>query len=163
MTKDELESQKWFKAMPHDTAELLIQAFKLQDIVDKWDQSFSDYSFVVFPAAKAYEGFLKKLFFDLGFITEEQYQGRRFRVGKALNPELEHDLRVKEGVYDRLVSYCGGEELAGKLWEAWKSCRNSIFHWFPNEKSALSLEDAKARIQTIIAVISEAQQLYPKL
>ena len=97
-------------------------------------KEFDDYSFVVFPAAKAYEGFLKKLFLDMGFITQEDYFGKHFRIGKALNPSLEKDLR-REGVYDKIIKYCQGHELADNLWNTWKMSRNLIFHWFPNEKN----------------------------
>jgi len=40
---------------------------------DKAD--ISDYSFIVFPFAKAYEGFLKKFLWDIGLITEDDYYG----------------------------------------------------------------------------------------
>ncbi|PIQ73668.1 hypothetical protein COV58_01295, partial [Candidatus Roizmanbacteria bacterium CG11_big_fil_rev_8_21_14_0_20_36_8] len=37
------------------------------------EQHFKDYSFLVFPYAKAYEGFLKQLFLDLEFISHHDY------------------------------------------------------------------------------------------
>jgi hypothetical protein len=48
----------------------------------------SDYSFIVAPAAKAYEGYLKEFFFRIGLIDKYTYQSDRFRVGKTLNPSL---------------------------------------------------------------------------
>lgn len=89
-----------------------------------------DFSFIVFPAAKAYEGFLKKLFLDLGFLTQRDYEGDRFRIGRALNPSLEAEWR-HESIYDKLIDYCQGRELPDKLWETWKKSRNAIFHWWP--------------------------------
>jgi hypothetical protein len=119
-------------------------------------EKFQDYSFVVFPAAKAYEGFLKTLFRDLGFISDADFYGKRFRIGKALNPSLESHLRDSEGVYDKLVSFCGGNELPDRLWETWKEGRNSIFHWFPNESNVISLDRAKDIIEKIISAIDLA-------
>ena len=54
---------------------------------------FKDFSFVIFPFAKVYEGFLKKFFYKIGAINQHQYESERWRVGKALNPSLEKELR----------------------------------------------------------------------
>ena len=117
---------------------------------------FSDYSFVVFPFAKVYEGFLKKLFLQIGAINEYQYNNDRWRVGRALNPQLEKDLRHTESVYDRIVNYCGGVELADKLWQAWKKGRNQVFHFWPGKTQPLSLEEAKVIILEIEKTMEEA-------
>ena len=42
----------------------------------------SDYSFIVAPAAKAYEGYLKEFFLKVGVISQEDYESDRFRVAK---------------------------------------------------------------------------------
>ena len=139
--------------MESDLRELLNESRLLLKISE--NLNFHDYSFIVFPAAKAYEGFLKKLFLDMGFITSEDYFGKRFRIGKALNPFLEKEFR-RESVYDRLVDSCGGKSLADKLWETWKNCRNLIFHWFPNEKNAISLDEARERLGMISEAIDQA-------
>lgn len=105
-------------------------------------QGYSDYSFVVFPFAKVYEGFLKKLFLQIGAISEQQYNNERWRVGRALNPQLEKDLRHVESVYDRLITLCN-PELPEILWQAWKRGRNQIFHFWPGRTKPLTLEEAK--------------------
>src|SRR5690606_16738304 len=126
----------------------LLESLILLGRVKTWDEKFSDYAFVVFASAKAYEGFLKKFFLDLDMITEEDYFGKRFRVGKALNPQLEKRFR-DESVYDKLAKHCGGTDLPEKLWNTWKRSRNLLFHWFPDEKNAVSLEEAEERITMI--------------
>lgn len=115
---------------------------------------FNDYSFVIFPFAKVYEGFLKKLFFQIGAINEWQFNNDRWRVGRALNPQLEKDLRHAESVYDRIVERCGGVEQADLLWQAWKRGRNQIFHYFPKDYKALSFSEAKV----IVAEIENAME-----
>lgn len=150
-----LKSKPWYNYLEEDLHELLEESFELIEKVPEWQDGFHDYSFIVFPAAKAYEGFLKKMFIDLGFITKEEYYGKRFRVGKALNPQLEDKYR-SEGVYDKLVAYCGGKSLADKLWETWKNCRNLIFHWFPDEKRAISFDEAKTRVDEIVSAIDQS-------
>jgi hypothetical protein len=150
---DELEKKIWWSYLSEDLQGLLKQSYLLWGVVKNWDQKFPDYSFIVFPASKAYEGFLKKAFLDLGFITKEDYYGKHFRIGKALNPSLEAYLREKESVYDRIVNFCGGKELADRLWNTWKDCRNLVFHWFPDQKRDISFEEAKRRVEQIIEAI----------
>jgi hypothetical protein len=147
--QDNLESRLWWGHVEEDLKDLFRESMLLVEMSGRKEHTFKDYSFVVFPAAKAYEGFLKKIFFDRGFITAEDFWGKRFRIGKALNPSLDKQYRF-ESVYDRIVAHCGGRELADKLWETWKESRNMVFHWFPKEKNALTLEEAIVRINMIM-------------
>lgn len=150
-----LERKIWWNYLEEDLQELLKEAFLLLEIFEKDTAStFHDYSFIVFPAAKAYEGFLKKVFLDLGFISRQDYFGRRWRVGKALNPYLEKEFR-QESIYDKIVRFCGGKDLADQLWQTWRLCRNLIFHWFPDEKRVISLTEARSRILMIIKVFDK--------
>jgi len=152
-----LEERVWWTYAEEDIQKLLESSVFLLNIVRSWGgdlpggkKEFHDYSFCVFPAAKAYEGFLKKVFLDMGFIDESAYYGKYFRIGKALNPSLEPRLRKKESVYDKITSYCGGKDLADALWNAWKEGRNSVTHWFPNEKNSISFGEAQERVMQIL-------------
>lgn len=158
----DLEKKVWWEYIEPDLQELLVASEFLTNVVRSWGgdmpsgrKVFHDYSFIVFPAAKAYEGFLKKVFLDMGFITSEDYNGKRFRIGKALNPYLEERLRA-ESVYDKVVKYCGGKELADSLWNAWTNGRNLVFHWFPNEKRAVTFPEAEDKIKSIINAMDMA-------
>jgi hypothetical protein len=148
-TKKDMKERVWWDYLPPDLQELLRESALLVKRVKTWDENFHDYSFIVFPAAKAYEGFLKTLFLDMGFITEETFYGKRFRVGKALNPALEKRFR-DESVYDKIVEFCGGKQLGNDLWGTWKSCRNLLFHWFPNEKNAISYKEAVRKVDEVV-------------
>ena len=161
--EDNLENRPWWSYLEEDLQELILQSLILIKTVDEWrrnpstGQEFHDYAFVVFPAAKAYEGFLKKLFYDLELISEEQFRGKRFRVGKALNPDLPMRLRKTYGVYYKLIEYCAGDYgLADNLWDTWKEARNVLFHWFPNEKNAISFEEAKQKFDMILNALDKA-------
>ena len=146
----DLHSKAWWSYLDEDLKLLFEESIELVRRVKYWEQQFHDYSFIVFPAAKAYEGFLKKFFLDMGFISEKQYLGRRFRIGRALNPELDHHLRKEEGIYDKLIEYCGGEELPELLWTTWKESRNKLFHWFPEEQNVVNYPEAKNRVEKIV-------------
>lgn len=151
-----LEKRIWWEYLDHDLRELLKESSLLIEKVQEWDQKFHDYSFVVFPAAKAYEGFLKKLFLDLGFIEVRDFRGKRFRVGKALNPSLDPKRYKKRSVYRKLVSYCQGPELADNLWRTWKNSRNVLFHWFPDEKNAIDFPESTKRFELILNSMDKA-------
>lgn len=151
-----LEKRVWWGYVEDDLRKLLESSVFILATVKSWggdlpngSKVFSDYSFCVFPAAKAYEGFLKKVFLDLGFITKDDYYGKHFRIGKALNPFLEKKYR-NESVYDKVVQYCGGKALADQLWDAWRNGRNLIFHWFPDEKKVISFSEAEELIVKIL-------------
>lgn len=165
----DLENKIWWEYIEEDLQELLVASEFLSNVVKSWggdlpqgSKVFHDYSFVVFPAAKAYEGYLKKLFFDLGFINESDYTGKRFRIGKALNPFLEERFRDSESVYDKVVRFCGktntkkGKDLADLLWNAWTNGRNLIFHWFPEDKKAISFSEAEDKIKLIIEAMDKS-------
>lgn len=126
-----------------------------EKLLSTMNLAYSDYSFLVFPFAKVYEGFLKKLFLQIGAINEYQYNNDRWRVGRALNPELEKELR-HESVYDRIIEHCGGQTLAETLWQAWKRGRNQVFHFWPGRNKALSLAEAREITDEIQAAMELA-------
>ncbi len=154
--KFNLEKKVWWGYISEDLQELLCESELLIKKARGWKEKFDDYSFVVFPASKAYEGFLKTLFLDMKLISEEDYYGKRFRIGKALNPALKSRYRERISVYDRLVRQCGGKDLANALWDTWKTCRNVLFHWFPNEKNAVDLDEAVRRVEKVISAFDLA-------
>jgi len=127
--------------------EIVLKRLQIQD-------GISDYSFLVAPIAKAYEGFLKDFFLKIGIITDSDYESDRFRVGKTLNPSL----RFKRfSIFQRLTDYHqNGEELAESLWDAWKFGRNEIFHYFPGDLRKLSKTEAEDRIGLVLRAISKA-------
>lgn len=129
--------------------------YLLNDIKDHPDANISDYSYLVFPFAKAYEGYLKKLFLDLGFISKQVYESDHFRIGRALNPQLEKKLRY-ESIYDKIISLSGNRQLADELWNVWKRGRNLVFHYFPHNFRALQLSEAENIISEMLLVMERA-------
>ena len=154
MMESNLHKKVWWDFLEEDLRELLNESMKLLGAAEGWTETFHDYSFVVFPAAKAYEGYLKKVFLQRGFITSEDYYGKHFRIGKALNPALDRKT-YGPNVYDKVVDYCGSKKLADRMWDTWKDCRNILFHWFPNEQNAISIEEARGRVQKIVDTMDE--------
>lgn len=112
------------------------------------NEKLSDYSYLVFPFAKLYEGFLKQLFFDLHIIGEGEYFSDHFRIGKTLSPNMERRLG-SNSAYGQVAKRFG-KDLADMLWQTWKQARNLVFHYFPHNYRALSLERARELATEIV-------------
>lgn len=121
------------------------------------EERLSDYSYLVFPFAKLYEGFLKQLFRDLGIIESREYRSDHFRIGKSLSPNLAHRLG-KRSAYAQLETRYGSD-FALQLWESWKEGRNLVFHYFPHNYRALSQEEAQSLIERLIKIMEEAVRI----
>lgn len=116
----------------------------------------NDYSFLVAPAAKCYEGYLKDFFLKIGVMSQNEYQSDRYRVGKTLNPSLRY---TKYSVFRKLSDiHERGEELAELLWDAWKYGRNEIFHYFAHNLKKLTRAEAEDRICNILDAIIKSGQ-----
>lgn len=154
--RDFLESD-WFRALRPHQQELFRLSVMLHEREERSQTSFSDYGFVVFPGAKAYEGFLKQYLYDLELITERTFNGRRFRIGRAINPDVRIEQRDEFWLYDDIEHMCGSE-LAQTLWDTWLTCRNQVFHYFPDRKVTINLETAGEYITLIGTSIEAAHQ-----
>lgn len=154
------EGNNWFEYLDEPMRELVSLGFFLLEREEMTEETLSDYSFVVFPVAKAYEGFLKKLLFDLQLIDKDQLMGKSFRIGRSLNPNLPKALRDDEWLYEKMkvlsVSFGKeGERLPDRLWEAWSVGRNRVFHYFAREEKLTDLKSAKEKINVIANLMKE--------
>lgn len=132
--------------------------FLLNDVITQEVYQFKDYSFVVFPFAKSYEGFLKQIFFDSGLISRLDYISDHIRLGKLLSPHLVGRLG-EHSLFEKIKNQYG-EELANTIWTAWKKGRNEVFHYFPHNIRAVNFEEAKSLIEQILSAMEET---YKKL
>ncbi len=133
---------EWIKTLNNEQQQLIqasVELYERESAVPQ--QKLIDYSFVVFTMAKAFEGFLKQRFYELHLIDKNSYEGRRFRIGKALNPDLNERSQDEYWLYDDLSQMCG-TEIARELWDTWLICRNQVFHYFPKESNIITLETA---------------------
>jgi hypothetical protein len=124
---------------------------------EKERHMFVDYGFIVFGAAKVYEGFLKSFFYQMGFISKHHYFDEHFRIGKALNLDLPERLRDESWVVDDLQRVCGAGT-AKQLWYAWKVGRNQVFHHRDNGDGYLTLEEAEELLLVLRAAMQTAAQ-----
>jgi len=129
--------------------DLLDEGIRLLELAEEeHSPSHTDYSFVVFPFAKAYEGFLKQVFLNAGYISRRDYYSQHFRIGKVLSPNLVRRLG-RESVYKKICDESGCE-ISERMWQTWKRGRNEVFHYFPHNLHSLSLEEGRIIISDII-------------
>jgi len=126
----------------------------MNETIQQQDYQFKDYSFIVFPFAKAYEGFLKQLFKDNKFISHLDYISDHLRLGKLLSPNLITRLGDRS-LFQKIVK-ATSKEFADKIWQTWKIGRNQVFHYYPHNLKALSFIDAQYIVNQFIQVMQEA-------
>lgn len=128
--------------------------YLMNDVISQNAYHFKDYSFLVFPFAKAYEGFLKKLFKDIKFISHLDYISDHLRLGKLMSPNLITKLGDRSLFLK--IERATSKEFANRVWEAWKMGRNQIFHYFPHNIKAINYEEAERIVNEIIQTMQEA-------
>ncbi|MBP9690566.1 hypothetical protein KBD81_00640 [Candidatus Woesebacteria bacterium] len=121
-------------------------------------ERFKDYSFLVFPYAKAYEGYLKQLFLDIDFMTHLDYISDHFRLGKFLSPHLMHRLEDRS-IYAQIRNHAT-EDFAKRIWEMWSKGRNEVFHYYPHNLRRIEFSEATELNDDFLRVMIEA---YDKL
>jgi hypothetical protein len=154
----ETSSRLWRYLTPDMQALVGDGEFLVEDSVRHTDAPPTDFSYLVFPFAKLYEGFLKKLFVDTGIIGEREYHSDHFRIGKVLSPNLVRRLGDRSA-YDQ-ISNKYNKELAARLWHTWKEGRNLVFHYFPHNFRRLSRENAVEIIHTITNTMKESVEIF---
>lgn len=128
--------------------------YLMNDVIRHQTYKFKDYSFLIFPYAKAYEGYLKQLFKDIDFISHLDYISDHLRLGKLMSPNLIG--RLGERSLYKKIKEATSKELADRIWETWKLGRNQVFHYFPHNLRAVTFEEAEQIVQRIIDTMEEA-------
>lgn len=153
------ESSRLWQYLSPDMRSLIRDGeFLVEDSIRHPDAPPTDFSYLVFPFAKLYEGFLKKLFLDTGIITERDYHSDHFRIGKVLSPNLVRRLGFRSAY--GLVSDRYGRELAARLWHVWKEGRNLVFHYFPHNFRRLTRLQAIELINTLTNTMAESVEIF---
>lgn len=119
-------------------------------------ERFKDYSFLVFPYAKAYEGYLKQLFLDVDFISHLDYISDHFRLGKYLSPHLIHRLEDRS-IYAK-IRHQATEDLAKQIWDMWSKGRNQVFHYYPHNLRRIEYDEAGELNDGFLRVMIDAYE-----
>lgn len=145
----ELSATAWFEHLPQHVKNAVKTTLELSKMfatsTDLWD----DYSFVLFPLSRAYEGFLKEFFLHSNLITHEQFYSKRFRIGRSFNPDISLRQRDQWWIYDDVAHSCG-QENARMMWDVWIACRNQVFHYFPDQPNTFTLSETNKKILMLL-------------
>jgi hypothetical protein len=147
------KGQAWFDRLNPVQQELIKEGFYLLNWAKKNKTKLYDYSFIVMPAAKAYEGFLKDWLFKIGLINKDDLEDDKFRIGKALNPHLERIPYLRKECLYQEISQKIGQETAEVLWQTWRQSRNRIFHYFHHLQQVFTLDQAEEKLNQIVVAI----------
>lgn len=168
LTSTSIRQTGWFQFIPPQLQDLALVAFMLLERENELQSQpsseltvgsshrLTDYSFIVFPLSKVYEGFLKFYFFERGLINEETLKSKRFRIGRALNPDVSFHQQNEQWLYDDVAKSCS-EEVAREIWNTWLDCRNRVFHFFPNHPEPMSLEKAGQQLERLANTMEMTQ------
>lgn len=149
------EGQPWYQYLEEPMRDLVDMAYYIYDREAMRNEELHDYSFVVFPMAKAYEGYLKKYFHDIGLITKEAVEDHHFRIGSSLNPDLPKRWRTDNWLVEGLDRFAQRSsdpkhhKLSQLLWDTWIKGRNRLFHYFPGHTEFISLGESWERLNLI--------------
>ncbi|MFA9288461.1 MAG: hypothetical protein ACEQSA_01100 [Weeksellaceae bacterium] len=141
-------SEKPFsKYLGKDILYLRYDSLILLDKLENDLHVFSDYSFVVSPFAKAYEGFLKKILVDVGAISKDELKSKpSLSVNSYFHPV--------EGSMVKYTSDAAREKaIPAVIYTVYQECRNEIMHFdiyqHPSKKAIRNIEEAKFFIKRI--------------
>ena len=146
---------EFWRYLSQNQKDLIVEGqYLMSDIIKDDALHFKDYSFLVFPFAKAYEGFLKQLFRDVGFISRLDYISDHLRLGKLMSPELIN--RLGDRSLYKKIEAAADKTLASEIWNTWKTGRNQIFHYFPHNLKAIGFGEAEEIANQITRVMKTA-------
>lgn len=146
---------KFWEYLSQPQKDLILEGeYLTNEVIKHQTYQFKDYSFLIFPYAKAYEGFLKELFKDIKFISHLDYISDHLRLGKLMSPNLMG--RLGDRSLYKKIKETVSQDLAERIWQTWKLGRNQIFHYFPHNLKAVSLDEAEKIINEIVQTMEEA-------
>ncbi|MEP7166960.1 MAG: hypothetical protein ABI758_03215 [Candidatus Woesebacteria bacterium] len=157
MTTFDFAQANWFALLDENGKRLVRLSELLYEREERMQTVFESYSFVVFPMAKAYEGFIKLYLKKTGILHRDDYIDAKFRIGRALNPDISDRHKDEWWLYGDLERLCG-KDTSRSLWDAWIECRNHVFHFYFDQEIGMTLEEAKKKLLQMNIAMAKAMQ-----
>lgn len=110
-----------------------------------------DYSFMVMPAAKAFEGYLRKLIERKGLNRSSKYDiGKIFSADTHNNPQHPVNKQLRDEKYKKIILKVSAE---------WDFCRHKIMHY--DEKFRIKdYKEANRKFERILETIKDSYVAY---
>ncbi|HSW89464.1 MAG TPA: hypothetical protein VLH19_01170 [Patescibacteria group bacterium] len=157
MRSPDILGTNWYKFLEENGKVLARESFVLLEREERLGSNLPDYSFIVFPIGKTYEGFIKLYLQRMGILNRPDYVDTRFRIGRALNPDVGERQKDEWWLFDDLERSCG-TPVARQLWNAWIECRNHVFHYYIGQATLLNLDEARKKIDQVCSAMEVALQ-----
>jgi hypothetical protein len=145
----------WFSLLDENGKRLVQLSIALYEREVRMQSPLESYSFLVFPMAKAFEGFIKLYLKKMGLLNRSDYNDSKFRIGRALNPDISEQQKNEWWLYDDVARQCG-EKVARNLWDSWIQCRNRVFHYYFNQETEMSFDQARKKLEQMAKAMEEA-------
>ena len=132
---------------------LLIKTiFTTYDSNEIFNRLINDFSIVVFPSAKAFEGFIKKLLLAINLITQKEIKEDPYKsIGKIINGE-----QIQKKILDKKRD----RSVLKLLVAQWDFCRNVILHYDLDQPEIINKEEAFKKIEDIYEVMKRCYKAF---
>jgi len=152
-------SPEFEKFVGKELVDLYTDTQKLIKAMRNKGNRYSDYSFTVFPLAKAYEGVLKKILVKMGFITKAQLeQDPNISINSYFNPVGNSKITkaLRDKARDKMIPHV--------IYSTYAECRNQILHHDPYRDNRLkTIEEADFFVRRISDAINKAYTTFKKV
>lgn len=146
--------QQVYEFLPTSDREAYLSGAGLFLSIEEMQLQLSDYSIIVMPFARSYEGFIIQLAVQLGITTQENIQAsaESMKAGDYLN-------KVKERIEKTDKTRHGG--IIDTLLSVWRDVRNKVMHSDPiNPPPHREFRHAEQDIQAINRAISRGYEYF---
>ncbi|MCD6491831.1 MAG: ribonuclease HIII, partial [Candidatus Korarchaeota archaeon] len=138
---------------PNDQVDLR-DGIILLEWAKKYNIPFKNFAILVRNFAIVYEGFLIKVFIDLGIISQEDFEtdARKIKIGSILKDFKERKRNIIPcEKFERKYPY-----LPDKMFSLWMECRNKILHSdYVSPHQINSIEKAESKIREILDIMEK--------
>ena len=151
------KSEEFDNFLGRELLELYQDSCDLFENVHNFD-NMSDYSFVLLPIAKVYEGVLKKVLIVIGLTKLADWESNpNLSVSKYFNPV--GDSRIFEALEDKARD----KSVPHIIYSTYQECRNKIFHYDLHRDDRIkTIKDAEFYKKRIEYAIEKAYETFCK-
>ena len=124
--------------------------------IEKSLHNMSDYSFLVLPMAKVYEGILKRVLVKTKILKEEDLLSNpTINVGGYFNPIGNHK------IFDRLKDKARDKTVPHIIYSTYQECRNNILHYDSYKDNRIkNIKDAEFYARRIMHAIDKVYESF---
>lgn len=121
-------------------------------------EKYKEWSFIITPAAKAYEGILIRIMIEKGEIDERELNSKRVSIGRLYQDSYKGKKRIEAPAKKYLLRKVDKNGV-NKLYTDWDFSRNKVLH-FDKNFLVEDFEEAKSIVEAIYGSIRLAYKIF---